>query len=95
MAVGFTYVSCCVCMCITATATFYGRQLFPMYFEFEKKWPRIHALASSTAFGGIKMRGKAYMAPWTGLHLIPGTAFRICSVSLAFSAKAPNTAVFS
>lgn len=52
-------------------------------------------LASSTARGGMKMRGKAYMAPCTGLHLIPGTVLRVCSVIWAFSARAPSTALFS
>ena len=51
--------------------------------------------ALSMAFWGKVMRGKLYMAPCTGLQVIPGTVFKICSVSLAFSAKSANTAVRS
>lgn len=35
------------------------------------------------------------MAPWTGLHLIPGTEFRIFSVRLALWARASRTVFFS
>lgn len=45
-------------------------------------------LASLMARSGRVIRGKEYMAPCTGLQLMPGTVFRISSVSLAFSAKA-------
>lgn len=41
------------------------------------------------------MRGKEYMAPCTGLQLIPSTVLRTCSVSVAFSAKAFKVAVRS
>lgn len=34
--------------------------------------------AADTALGGMWMQGKVYMAPWTGLHWIPGTLLRIC-----------------
>ena len=51
--------------------------------------------ASSTAAFGMVMLGKEYMAPCTGLQLMPGTVFRISSVSLAFSAKALSVAVRS
>lgn len=52
-------------------------------------------LASLMARSGMVIRGKEYMAPCTGLQLMPGTVFRISSVSLAFSAKALRTAVRS
>lgn len=52
-------------------------------------------VASLTAFGGMLMRGKEYMAPCTGLQVMPSTALRICSVSLAFSAKTLKVAVRS
>lgn len=52
-------------------------------------------VASFTAFSGMLMRGKEYMAPCTGLQLMPGTVLRTCSVSLAFSAKALSVAVRS
>lgn len=43
----------------------------------------------------MKIWGNAYMAPWTGLHLMPGTEFKICSVSLALWARASRTELFS
>lgn len=52
-------------------------------------------VASLTAFSGMVMRGKEYIAPCTGLQLMPWTVLRTCSVSLAFSAKALNVAVRS
>lgn len=52
-------------------------------------------MASLTAFSGMVMQGKEYIAPCTGLQLMPGTVLRTCSVSLAFSAKAFKVAVRS
>ncbi len=52
-------------------------------------------LASLMAFSGMVMQGKEYMAPCTGLQLMPCTVFRTCSVSLAFSAKTLKVAVRS
>lgn len=52
-------------------------------------------MASLTAFSGMIIRGKEYMAPCTGLQLMPCTVLRTCSVSLAFSAKALKVAVRS
>lgn len=52
-------------------------------------------VASLTAFSGMVMQGKEYMAPCTGLQLMPCTVLRTCSVSLAFSAKALKVAVRS
>lgn len=60
-----------------------------------KKCMNKQTCASWTARGGMKIWGKAYIAPWTGLHLIPGTEFRICSVSLALWARASRTELFS
>lgn len=51
--------------------------------------------ALSMAFCGSVIWGKVYMAPCTGLHLIPGTVLKVSSVSLAFSARFANTAVRS
>lgn len=47
------------------------------------------------ARSGRVIQGKEYMAPCTGLQLMPGTVFRISSVNLAFSAKALRMAVRS
>lgn len=55
----------------------------------------VHTLALSMAFCGIVMRGKVYMAPCTGLQVMPGTVLKISSVSLAFSAKFDKTTVRS
>lgn len=52
-------------------------------------------LASLTAFSGMVTRGKEYMAPCTGLQLIPSTVLSTCSVSVAFSAKAFKVVVRS
>lgn len=52
-------------------------------------------MASLMAFSGMVMHGKEYMAPCTGLQLMPCTVLRTCSVSLAFSAKALRVAVRS
>lgn len=41
------------------------------------------------------MRGNEYIAPCTGLHLIPGTMFRMSSVSLAFCARSFSVVVRS
>ena len=49
------------------------------------------AASSMAAFERL-MLGKEYMAPCTGLQLMPGTVFRISSVSRAFSAKALSVA---
>lgn len=56
---------------------------------------KVLTVASLTAFSGMVMRGKEYMAPCTGLHLIPSTVLRTSSVSLAFSANAFKVAVRS
>lgn len=47
------------------------------------------------AFSGMLMQGKEYMAPCTGLQVMPSTVLRTCSVSLAFSAKTLKVAVRS
>lgn len=52
-------------------------------------------MASLTAFSGMVMQGKEYIAPCTGLQLMPCTVLRTCSVSLAFSAKVLKVAVRS
>lgn len=41
------------------------------------------------------MRGKVYIAPCTGLQVIPGTVLNICSVKSALFANSDNTAVRS
>lgn len=56
---------------------------------------RLQTWASWIARGGMKIWGKAYIAPWTGLHLMPGTEFKISSVSLALWARASRTELFS
>lgn len=56
---------------------------------------KVLTVASLTAFSGMVMRGKEYMAPCTGLHLIPSTVLSTSSVSLAFSANAFKVAVRS
>lgn len=55
----------------------------------------LRTAASLTAFSGILIRGKEYMAPCTGLQLMPGTVLSTSSVSLALSAKALRVAVRS
>lgn len=51
--------------------------------------------ASSMALEGIKIRGKAYIAPWRGLQWIPGILLNMSSVSLAFLARLFKTDSFS
>lgn len=79
----WTHIHVCTCHCLHASKLWwcevYGNQ----------------TLALTMAFWGRVMRGKVYMAPWTGLQVIPGTALKVSSVSLAFSAKAASTAVRS
>ena len=41
------------------------------------------------------MRGKAYMAPITSSHRTPSTVLRVSVAMRAFSAKSPNTSLFS
>lgn len=61
-----------------------------------RRWRnRLQTWASWIARGGMKIWGKAYIAPWTGLHLMPGTEFKISSVSLALWARASRTELFS
>lgn len=86
--------------CITAMSLF-----FCCFWPMSSPWNRNGELfikegsgltvASLTAFSGMVMRGKEYIAPCTGLQLMPWTVLRTCSVSLAFSAKALNVAVRS
>lgn len=63
----------------------------------KKDWGKNDRLtfASSMALEGIKIRGKAYMAPWSGLQWIPGTLLNMSSVSLAFLARLFKTDSFS
>lgn len=47
------------------------------------------------ALEGIKIRGKAYKAPWSGLQWTPGTLLNMSSASLAFLARLFKTDSFS
>jgi len=51
--------------------------------------------ASAIALSGRKMRGNAYIAPITSLHLTPSTVFSVSVVMRAFNASSPSTWLFS
>lgn len=55
----------------------------------------VFTFAAAKAFSGKSILGKAYMAPWTSLHVMRGMELNVVDTILAFSFKSPKTLVRS